>query len=253
MNPQNPWQQPTQPPVDQTGQVPVQQNGWQQPAAAPQPQAYTGAVSPSPEPGSVASQYPVDYLNQIAAPNQVNKLSPLLLFGGIAAVILLAVGAVFFLIQSAAPPDISIQLYTLNERVKTLSTVTSEQGKKITQSELSSINSTLGTVLTSMSTSLGDYMKARGLKSAAPPITILTAEKSYKEKLSTKLNDSYLTGTLDRSYANEMAYQVAILKSKMLSIKAAADGSKAYNDFYATSTTSLGVVSTSLDKFQSTK
>ncbi len=179
-------------------------------------------------------------------------MSPVLLFSLMGAGLLLLGGLLFMIIQSTAPPDVSVQLASVKQRLVTLSAVTTEQGKKITQSELSSINSTLGTLLTSMDSGVTEYMKAHSGKTAATSTTQSATEKAYRDKLSQKLNDAYLTGTLDRIYASEMTYQLGILKSKLQSIKAAANN-KTFNELYATNIKSLDTVSSTLSKFQSTK
>lgn len=174
-------------------------------------------------------------------------------FGLIGGVLLLVAGLMFFLIRSAAPPDVSTQVYALQARIDTLSKVTSEQGKYLTQNELSGINSTLGASLTSMTTDLSAYAKLRGISSTTKAATSAkTTETAYYTALSKKLGDAYLLGTLDRTYSTEMKYQLGILKSKILLIKTAAN-SKTYNDFYTPSVTSIDTVSNLLSSFQSTK
>lgn len=227
------------------------QNPYQpQPPQGPQP----GQATPVEQPVTPAnSQFPVDYLNQIATPLPVKKVSPLVLFGIIGTVIVLAAVAVFMLIQSTAPPSAAAQLYSLQARIGTLDKITTEQGKHLTQSALSSINSTTGAMLKSMNTDIASYTKDRvGVTNGKLSLAAKNAEKSYYEELSTKFNNAYLTGTLDRVYSSEMAYQLSMLKSKMLSVKAVAK-SKKYNDIYDSNLQSLTAISDKLHEFQNTK
>lgn len=244
MDPQNPYQTPPAP-------QPEPAAGFNQPVGDPsiQPNPPAPQVVPAAVNTSV-NEFSVDYLNQIATPSRSKKISPLLLFGAIGGILALTAGVMFWLISASSPASASTQLYGLQARINTLKTVTAEQGKHLTQNSLSNINSTLGTTLTSMGSSLGIYMKSSGYTTAAP--TIAAAEKSYYASLSQKLNDAYLTGTLDRTYTTEMTYQLGILKSKMQSVLAASS-SKAYSDFYNTNITSVNTTAKLLSDFQSTK
>lgn len=242
-------EQPFTPQQDQA-QPPVQG------AYAPQPAPYVqqqAAPGPAQAANGTTDTLTVDYLNQIAKNVPVKKASPFVVFGLIGGVLVLVIGLMFFLIQSAAPPDVSTQVYALQARLDTLSKVTSEQGKHLTQNELSGINSTLGASLTSMTTNLSAYTKTRGMKTGDKAATAAkTSEATYYTSLSKKLDDSFLLGTLDRTYSTEMKYQLGILKSMMLRIKTVAN-SKSYNDFYTPGVSSIDTVSNLLSSFQSTK
>lgn len=255
MQPQNPY--PPQPgqPTPQPGQPgpvpPYPANGY-----APEPQGYgtppVSYTSQQPAPVTTVNQYPVDYLNQIAAPTHVKKMNPFVLFGLLGA-LLLAVGiALVVMVQAAAPPSVSSQLYAAQARLDTIVKVTSEQGSHLTQNKLSSINSTLGATTKSMQANLTSYMTTRGLKSAAAKAAATKTETAYYNDVSQRLNDSYLTGTLDRTYPSELTYQLTILKSKLQKIKVAAN-SKAFNAFYDQNVPTLDTMVKQLSAFQSTE
>lgn len=127
-------------------------------------------------------------------------------------------------------PDVSSQTKLIQARIATLQSVTAEQQKHLKQNELVSVNATLSTTLTSMMSSLNDLKKAQGIKSV--PLVQSTTEKAYQTSLSGKFNDAYLTGTLDRTYAGEMAYQLAILKvwSKLTSISPNSQSIKTFHE-----------------------
>lgn len=240
MDPNSPYPQPSTPQPPATG------TGAQPNAYPPQPQT-------AQQLGGAATQYPVDYLNQISTNQPVKKLSPVVLFAAIGGVILLAIVTMFMLFQSASPASSSAQLYGLQERINTLDKITAEQGKHLTQTGLASINSTTGAMLKSMNQDVASYAKDRGLNSASKEATkAKNTEKSYYEELSTKLNNAYLTGTLDRVYSSEIAYQLSMLKSKMLSVKTAVK-SKKFDEIYQTNIESLNTVSEKLASFQNTK
>lgn len=241
-----PQQQPNYPSAPPTYVAQPQQAG------TAQSPAYPNAPQTQQQLGSVAAQYPVDYLNQIAAPQAVKKVSPFIIFGAIGAFITIAVVALFMIIQSAAPPSATTQLYSLQARIATLDKLTVEQGKHLTQSDLSTMNTNVGVMLKSMSAQVGAYMKERGSASDKTSVAAKSAEKAYAEKLSTKLNNAYLTGTLDRLYASEMVYQLNILKSKLQSVKAVAK-SKKFNEVYDNNVPSLIKISEKLSTFQNTK
>lgn len=239
------------------------------PAAQPYPTQPPLTPPPTPAPPYVApaqadyqapetqatnnlNQYPVDYLNQIATPLPVKKASPLLVFGLIGGVLLTVGLALFMVIQSTAPPNVSMQLYSLQTRLDTLDRVSNEQGARLTQNNLSSINSTLDTTIKSMQANLKSYMDSKGYKDTKTIATVKKTESSYYDKLSQGLNDAYLTGTLDRSYSSEMPYQLTVLKSKLQKLKAAAN-SKSFTEFYDKNVPSLNIAIDQLAKFQSTK
>lgn len=255
MQSQNPFQ-------PQQGQPPIQGPPASYPPVAPQPYQAPQPYTTQPQPGAYpapneqppvnVSQFPVDYLNQIAAPMPVKKASPFLVFGLIAA-LLITVGIVLFMIiKSTSPPDVSAQLYSLQARLETLNTVTSNTGPRLTQNNLSSINSTLGATIKSMQANLKAYMDSKGLKDPKVIATAKKAEASYGDSLTQSLDDAYLTGTLDRSYSSEITYQLTVLKSKLQKLKAAAN-SKSFNEFYEKNVPSLDTVSEQLSKFQNTK
>lgn len=268
MNPQNPWNQsqpPSAPPPAPSGGYPPApgvQGAPNTPSApptppsgyAPQPTpAAWGAPASPPQPGQVAGQYPVDYLNQIAAPTQVKKMRPAVLFGLIGGVVSVAILAVVILAQITAPPDVSKQLFALQARLTTLTKVAAEQNKHIAQNDLSNINSTLQTQLKTTSAGVTDYMTSKGLTSKDKRATAAnTTEQATYTALSKKLNNAYLTGTLDQTYANEMSYQLAILKSMLQRLKTTAN-SKKFTEVYNTNITSLDTLVQQLNTFKGTQ
>ncbi len=213
------------------------------PAAPPvQPLSQFPAPAPMPAP----NQFSVDYLNQIAAPAPAKKISPIVLFGGISAFLILAIGALMLIVNLSSPPNFTAQARTIQARLATLETVTDQQQKRLQQNQLSSMNTTLKTSLLSMDSDLSTILTARGLKTTDTALTAAKkTEQPYLTDLTSKLNDAYLTGTLDRSYATQMAYELTILKSKLQSLKVSANSTSVTN-FYDTN---IGTIDTAIDAF----
>ncbi len=174
------------------------------------------------------------------------------MFGLIGGVLIAAAIALFVLVQSAAGPSVSSQLYAAQARLDTIVRVTNEQGSHLTQNKLSSINSTLSTTTTSMQANLASYLTTHGYKNTTAAAAAKKTETAYYTKLSQTFSDSYLTGTLDRTYPSEMVYQLTILKSMLQKIKAGAN-STAFNDFYNQNVPTIDTMVQQLSAFQSTE
>ncbi len=167
MQPQNPFQ-------PQQGQPPTLQHHGVEPttppAAQPQPPQAQTATTPQSadakadtQPINNVTQYPVDYLNQIATPMPVKKASPILVFGTIAGILVALGVSLFIIIKSTSPPDVSTQLFALQTRLDTLGKVVNEQGPRLVQNQLSNINSTLGATIKSMQANLKSIWIAKNL------------------------------------------------------------------------------------------
>ncbi len=233
-------------------QDPYQPQPGPTPAPAPAPQPVVQPPTPA-APNITPEQFSVDYLNKIAGPASVKKMPPVKLFALIGSVVAVAIIAMVVLANLASPAGTSEQTYALQARIATLQTVTTEQGKHLAQNELSIINSTLGATLKSMAADLSAYEKAHNFASDGKAATSAkTTEKKYYDTLSKKLNDAYLTGTLDRTYVSELVYQLGILKSKMQRLKSSAN-STSFNDFYTSNIASIDSATKQLSQFQSTK
>lgn len=253
MNPQEPGQQPN--PTDTSGAQPIAPGADQ--AYVPQPDqmlpspALTDPVSQPSQPGP-SREYTVDYLNQIAPASHQKTLSKFAVFGMIIAVVVVAVFAVMLLLGGGAP-NFSVQAKTVQARLTTLQDVTKAQQKNLKENDISSMNATLSTSLASMDAGLTQLLKTKGIKpSTNTSSSIAKSEKIYSEKLASKFNDAYLTGTLDRSYASEMIYQLAILKSQMQKLKTVSN-SKSVSEFYTTNITTLDAATKQFSEFAASK
>ncbi len=196
------------------------------------------------------TSFPVDYLNEIAPKQQPVQINRFAVFGLIGGVLLLAFSAVMMMVNSQ--PNYTKQAQTTLARIETLQAATKEQQSRLTENELSSMNTTLTTSLGSMGTELKSSLKDAKIKTELIGDAKKT-EKAYSDKLSKTLEDAYLTGALDRVYAREMSYQLSILKSYLQKLKTASGNRKAIADYVATNSKTLDAATKSFSNFTSTK
>jgi len=196
------------------------------------------------------TSFPVDYLNEIAPKQQPVQMNRFAVFGLIGSVLLLAFAIVMMMVNSQ--PNYTKQAQTTLARIETLQAATKEQQSRLTENELSSMNTTLTTSLGSMGTELKSSLKDAKIKTELVGDAKKT-EKAYSDKLSKTLEDAYLTGALDRVYAREMSYQLSILKSYLQKLKTASGNRKAITDYVATNSKTLDAATKSFSNFTSTK
>ena len=196
------------------------------------------------------TSFPVDYLNEIAPKQQPVQMNRFAVFGLIGGVLLLAFAIVMMMVNSQ--PNYTKQAQTTLARIETLQAATKEQQSRLTENELSSMNTTLTTSLGSMGTELKSSLKDAKIKTELIGDAKKT-EKAYSDKLSKTLEDAYLTGALDRVYAREMSYQLSILKSYLQKLKTASGNRKAIADYVATNSKTLDAATKSFSNFTSTK
>ena len=196
------------------------------------------------------TSFPVDYLNEIAPKQQPVQMNRFAVFGLIGGVLLLAFAIVMMMVNSQ--PNYTKQAQSTLARIETLQAATKEQQSRLTENELSSMNTTLTTSLGSMGTELKSSLKDAKIKTELVGDAKKT-EKAYSDKLSKTLEDAYLTGALDRVYAREMSYQLSILKSYLQKLKTASGNRKAIADYVATNSKTLDAATKSFSNFTSTK
>lgn len=224
-DPMQPQQQPQQPsygglpplaqPQASTPQPVAQQPQSPYQPAQPQPSTEQPQVDYMGDPSQQDRQeYSIDYLNRIAPKEQktVNKFAVFGLIGGV----LLAVIFAVVLMSSSGGPSPNTQLAIVASRVATIQSVVTEQQKHLNSTEMSESNAALGSTLSTMNTDTSAIMKDRKVKADG---ALTAKEKTYKEKLSKTLNDSYQKGTLDRTYATQMTYELTVLRSQIVKLK----------------------------------
>ncbi|MEO5949678.1 MAG: hypothetical protein ABIP74_04700 [Candidatus Saccharimonas sp.] len=245
MNPEQP-SSPSSPPPQPTGWGPPPQPQPQTlPPVTPQapiaPSAFDSHAAPTP-----TQALGETYLNEIAAkePIRVHKFAIIGLVGGVLVLLIVALS----IMMNSGGPDLTTQAKSINGRVNTLKTLATAQQKHLQDNKISEANTTLSSVLTSISSSLSDTMKARKivLSSSASP-----TEKKYATTLTKKLDDAYQRGTIDRTYAPQMAYELSILRSKLIAMKNSSSAS-AVTTFSKDAVTNLDAIILTFKEFSST-
>lgn len=245
MNPQSPW--PAQDPAPQqpaaTPQVPsaFDQPGTQLPSQ-PTPVAPSGfdaSQATLPTASSPSTQnFSVDYLDKIAAPVTTKAPSKLAIIGLIGGVLLAALFAMMLLTGSKGP-DVTSQMSSINARVATLQAVVVAQQKNLADNSLAEANATLGSTLTTMNTDMASYLPKKTDDSGKSKAAI--AEKAYSTELSTKLDNAYQRGTLDRTYTVQMTYELTVLRGMLQSLKKNAT-KEAVKTFCTTSASNIDII-----------
>ncbi len=165
----------------------------------------------------------------------------------------MAVFAVVFMMINAGGPDFSEQAKTIQVRINTLATVTAAQQNHLKENDVAQTNATLNSALTTMNTDLTTLMKERGMNVTKDANKTLTAsEKAYGATLAKKLDDSYQRGTLDRTYATQITYELTLLRSKLNKLKTTSN-SKSVDTFCDASIANIDITLKSLANFDATK
>lgn len=250
-----PQQYPVNPPAQQMApQATPSTNPGFSPTDAPLPRPIplsAATVQNNPQQATPGEQYSVDYLNQIA-PTQKKSTNRFAVFALIGGVILAAIAAVVIL-ASSGPPDFSAQAKSAQSRITTLQTVADGQQTHLKENAISEANSSLASALTSMNTELTALMKTKGVKVAdSTKVAVTKTEKLYAETLTKKLDDSYQRGTLDRTYATQMTYELTVLRSTLNRMKNTAN-SKSVTTYVNSAVTNIDAILKAYNAFSATK
>jgi hypothetical protein len=153
----------------------------------------------------------IDYLNQIAAPPEptgFDKKTKIIIII-IALVGVLSLGFIWAASQSGSGPTISNAIM----RVARLQTVTELQKKRLKNSTVTDINSSLDAILTTAVNKATPIAQSEKLD-----INKALKVPDFEVKLSEKLDDAFLNDQLDAVYTREMAYQLELLSSELSSL-----------------------------------
>lgn len=166
-----------------------------------------------PPPGQ-QPQFSSDYLNQIAAPAPVKTLNPLVLWGLIGGLLVLAVVVVLGISSASSGPSPS-SLASIAANFDNLKRLSEDAQDNIQSSELRTLNSSLTLSLTNTNRDLTEPLAAQNisLKDKKNP-TVAGVTKEYEE-LASRLEDARLNAVFDRTYAREMTYVIKTLRSDM--------------------------------------
>ncbi len=161
------------------------------------------------------NQYPIDYLNQIAAPEKkpspVNKIILIIIIG--LGILTLIVGGL--MISRAASrgsqsrPQMAARLHESSDIVRSAQ-------KNLKSNTLRDLNSNLQLFLTNTNRDLKDA----GLDGAQVESSILKREKDLTQELNARLEDARLNATFDEIYAREMAYRLETIMLLMRQVHA---------------------------------
>ena len=191
------------------------------------------------------TQYPIDYLNQIAPqekrPGLDNRKFFIFIGAGLLVAIIIGVLALF---NGGTTPTQKME--TLSARLTTLQTISSKAQANIKSSSLRSANSSLTLLLTNTNHDIIDPFKTNGVNVQKLDKTIVKQEDG--KALSAKLEDARLNAVFDRTYAREMSYQLDTVKALMKDIYGKTK-SKSLKSFLETANNNLSPINKQLQDF----
>jgi len=172
---------------------------------------------PTPQPTPQPPLQPVDYLNQIspqAPKKQLFSLTPkfLIFVGGILVIlVLILVGVVNSIAASQKEP-----MQKLVARLATTETIAIGAQDNLKSSELRSLNSNLKIYFTNTNRDIAEPLSTVNIDVTELNESIKKAEAG--EDISSRLENARLNAVYDRTYAREMAYQLATIMTLMQQI-----------------------------------
>lgn len=192
------------------------------------------------------TQYPIDYLNQIAPqekkPGLDNRKFFIVIGAGLLVAIIIGIAALMG--SSGATPTQKME--TLSARLTTLQTISGKAQANIKSSALRSTNSSLTLLLTNTNRDIVDPYKTNGVDVKKLDKNIVKKEDG--KALSDKLEDARLNATFDRTYAREMSYQLDTVKALMKDIYSKTK-SKSLKSFLETANNNLAPINKQFQDF----
>lgn len=190
------------------------------------------------------TEYPIDYLNQIAPEQKkpgMNGKWVLILIG------LGVVGVIFIAISFLSSAGGSTQkLQTLTARMQTLQKISVGAEKNIKSGSLRSTNSTLSLFLTNATRDIEKPLANNGVKIKSLDKNIVKKEDGAK--VTAALEDARLNATYDRTYAREMGFQLETLHNLMQDIYSSTK-SKSLKEFLDTTSKNITPIQKQLTDF----
>lgn len=203
-----------------------------------------------PAPTPQGTQYSIDYLNQIAPKPQKqglnNRLFLIIIGGGL---LLALIVLVLTLTNSGSGPTQKMQ--TFAARVQSLEKITADAQRNIKSNDLRGTNSNLTLFLTNTDQGMTTPLKNNNVDVKTLDPTVLASAKSDGDALTAKLEDARLNAVFDRTYAQEMSYQLSTLRTLMSSIYTSS-GSKSLKDFLQTTDNTLVPIQKQFNSFNNT-
>lgn len=192
---------------------------------------------------------PADYLNQIAPiQGRNNGLfggKRLLVFGLIAAVIIMLILSAASAIMSGSPKNTE----TLAARLMTTQKIAEDATTKLKSTGLRAVNSNLKLFLTDTIRDITPLLAKQEVDINELSKSAIAAESS--EELLANLEDARLNAVYDRTYAREMAYKLETVLSLMKQIYSSTSDEE-LKKFLETSYSNLGPTQESFAKFNAT-
>jgi hypothetical protein len=161
------------------------------------------------------SNFSDNYLDQIASKPVVKTANPLLIWGMIGGVLILAVIGVIALASNKGGVSTS-SLGAISTSFSSLKDVSEDSQKSIQSSELKTLNSSLSLVLTNANRDVQAYMKTNSIKKK--DIAKSAAAKKVNTDIADmkkRLENARLNAVYDRTYAREMTFAIKTLRSDM--------------------------------------
>jgi len=161
------------------------------------------------------NQYSIDYLNQIAPQQKKQGMNNKLFLGVIVGAILVAlVIGLMFISKVASGPTQKMQV--LAAQLSTLQSISSKAQVDIKSNALRATNSSMTLLLTNTNRDIVVPYKNNGVDTSNLDKTIVAEESGAT--LTQALEDARLNAIYDRTYAREMAYQLATIIAGMKDI-----------------------------------
>jgi len=207
-------------PQDQPGQQPYQPPAQPQPyvppvSVPPQLQPYQQAPqqpgNPFPPP-NVPQQSPLDYLNQIA-PQQVQKKPVFKGMRGIIAIglILVVLVSILAIVVNSLTSGQSAPAQELAARLISTKAIADEAQTDLKSSELRGVNSNLRLFFTNTNRDIAVPLMAVNVDFTEQDKTVTANETARSALTSERLEDARLNAIYDRTYAREMAFELATM------------------------------------------
>ncbi len=193
---------------------------------------------------------PATYLDQIAAQPTATTLKPWQLWSFIGGVLLLLIIVVVMLMNAGGSSQ-ATQLTHFVYRVNALKVAANDNEKNIKNSHLVASNAQMQSILAGISQESNVILANNGVKKLpeVPKGALITTEF---DKLSSKLDDARLNAVFDRTYAREIAYQLATLRAEIVALYTRSN-SESTKAFLKTSDTNLEPLEKQFANFNDTQ
>ena len=161
-----------------------------------------------------APQVPSDYLNQIAPPERVKTLNPIVLWGLIGGALLLAIAIIIGISSLSKGPSAS-SLTAVAARLNNLAVISDDAEEYIQSSQLRTLNSNLNISLVNTNRDLATTLKSQKINIKDKKNATVAAAANELETVQGRLEDARLNAVYDRTYAREMLYLLRTVNSDM--------------------------------------